>query len=73
MKDAKPIKTPMMTNGHLDLNIRVKSVYQKEYQSMRGFLLYLCASRPDIILSVCIVQDLKPTLMNVILGSLRES
>jgi hypothetical protein len=31
MKDAKPIKTPTGTNGHL----------------------YLCASRPDIMLSVC--------------------
>jgi hypothetical protein len=51
MKDAKPIKTPMGTNGHLDLNTGGKSVYQ--YQSMIESLLYLCASRPDIMLSVC--------------------
>jgi hypothetical protein len=54
MKDAKPIKTPMGTNGHLDLNTRGKSVDQKVYRSMIGSLLYLCASRPDIMLSVCI-------------------
>jgi hypothetical protein len=30
-----------------------KSVDQKAYRSMIGSLLYLCASRPDIILSVC--------------------
>jgi hypothetical protein len=30
-----------------------KSVDQKVYQSMIGSLLYLCASRPDIMLSVC--------------------
>ena len=53
MKDAKPIKTPMGTNGHLDLDTRGKSVDQKVYRSMIGSLLYLCASRPDIMLSVC--------------------
>jgi hypothetical protein len=53
MKDAKPIKTPMGTNGHLDLDTGGKSVDQKVYRSMIGSLLYLCASRPDIMLSVC--------------------
>jgi hypothetical protein len=53
MKDAKPAKTPMGTDGHLDLNKRGKSVDQKAYWSMIGSLLYLCASRPDIMLSVC--------------------
>jgi hypothetical protein len=53
MKDVKPIKTPMGTNGHLDLDTRGKSVDQKVYRSMIGSLLYLCASRPDIMLSVC--------------------
>jgi hypothetical protein len=53
MKDAKPIKTPMGTNGHLDLDTEGKSIDQKEYRSMIGSLLYLCASRLDIMLSVC--------------------
>jgi hypothetical protein len=53
MKDAKPIKTPMGTNGHLDLDTRGNSVDQKVYRSMIGFLLYLCASRLDIMLSIC--------------------
>jgi hypothetical protein len=53
MKDAKPAKTPMGTDGHLDLNKGGKSVDQKAYRSMIGSLLYLCASRPDIMLSVC--------------------
>jgi hypothetical protein len=52
MKNAKPIKTPMGTNGHLDLDTGGKTVDQKVYWSMIGSLLYLCASRPDIILSV---------------------
>jgi hypothetical protein len=53
MKDAKPAKTPMGTDGHVDLNKQGKSVDQKAYQSMIGSLLYLCASRLDIMLSVC--------------------
>jgi hypothetical protein len=53
MKDAKPAKTSMETNEHLDLNKGGKSVDQKAYRSMIGSLLYLCASRPDIMLSVC--------------------
>jgi transposase InsO family protein len=53
MKDAKPIKTSMGTNGHLDLDMGGKSVDQKVYRSMIGSLLYLCASRPDIMLSLC--------------------
>jgi hypothetical protein len=52
MKDAKPIKTPMGTNGHLDLDTGGTSVDQKVYRSMIGSLLYLCASRSDIMLSV---------------------
>jgi hypothetical protein len=50
---AKPIKTHMGTNGHLDLDLGGTSVNQKVYRSMIGSLLYLCASRPDIMLSVC--------------------
>jgi hypothetical protein len=53
MKDAKPAKTPMGTDGYLDLNKGGKSVDQKTYRSMIGSLLYLCASRPNIMLSVC--------------------
>jgi hypothetical protein len=53
MKDAKPAKTPMGTDQHVDLNKGGKSVDQKAYRSMIGSLLYLCASRLDIMLSVC--------------------
>jgi hypothetical protein len=53
MDKAKPIKTPMDTNDHLDLDLGGTSVDQKAYRSMIGYLLYLYASRPDIMLSVC--------------------
>jgi hypothetical protein len=54
MKDTKPAKTPLGTDGHLDLNAGDKSVDQKVYRSMIGSFLYHCASRPDIMHSVCI-------------------
>jgi hypothetical protein len=38
MKDAKPAKTPMGTDGHVDLNKGGKSVDQKAYRSMIGSL-----------------------------------
>ena len=53
LEDVKPIKTPMPTNGHMDLNGEGKLVDQKLYRSMIGSLLYLTASRPDIMFSVC--------------------
>jgi hypothetical protein len=54
MKDAKLAKMPMGTYKHLDLNAGGKSVDQKVHWFMIGSLLYLCASRPDVMLSVCI-------------------
>jgi hypothetical protein len=53
MEKAKHAKTPMSSNRHLDLNEEGKPVDQRLYRSMIGSLLYLCASRPDIMLSVC--------------------
>jgi hypothetical protein len=53
MNKVKPIKTPMGTNGHLELDMGGKSVDQKVYRVIIGSLLYLYASRSDIILSVC--------------------
>ena len=51
--NVKLIKTPMPTNGHLDLDEGGNTVDQTLYRSMIGSLLYLTASRPDIMFSVC--------------------
>jgi hypothetical protein len=59
---AKPIKTPMPTNRHLDLNEEGKAVDTKIYRSMIDSLLYLCASRPDIMLSVRICARFQANL-----------
>ena len=54
MDECKPIKTPMATNGHLDLDVDGKPVDQSLYRSIIGSLLYLTTSRPDIMFSVCL-------------------
>ena len=53
MQDCKGVKIPMPTNGHLCTDENGIDFDQKVYHSMIGSLLYLCASRPDIMLSVC--------------------
>ena len=54
LKDAKPARTPMSTTLKLDKDEKGKTVDQKLYRGMIGSLLYLTASRPDIMFSVCL-------------------
>ncbi|WVZ80687.1 hypothetical protein U9M48_028144 [Paspalum notatum var. saurae] len=54
MDDCKSIETPMATNAKLEANESGIKVDQTLYRSMIGSLLYLCASRPDIMFSVCL-------------------
>jgi hypothetical protein len=53
MEDAKSIDTPMPTNGNLERDENGKDVDVKRYIGMIGSLLYLTASRPDIMFSMC--------------------
>src|SRR5215216_261805 len=55
MQDCKlkGYKTPMPTNGKLDADVYGKDYDQKAYRLMIGSLLYQCASKPGIMLSVC--------------------
>jgi hypothetical protein len=63
MQDCKQkgYKTPMPMNGQLDTDVYGKDYDQKGYRSMIGSLLYLCASRPDIMLSVCMCAHFQAT------------
>jgi hypothetical protein len=51
--NQKAYKTPMPRNGPLNADVFSKDYNQKTYRSMIGSLLYLCASKPNIMLSVC--------------------
>ena len=65
MVNAKPIKTPMSTNGHLDLNVEGKTMDTKVYHSMIGSLLY-CAHLGPILCLVCAcLLDFKLTRKSV--------
>ena len=44
----------MTTSTYLDLDEKGKLVDEPRYRGMNGSLLYLTASRPDIMLSVCL-------------------
>ena len=48
------MQDPMTTITKLDKDEEGKNVDIKLYRSMIGSLLYLTASRPDIMLSVCL-------------------
>jgi hypothetical protein len=53
MDDAKAINTPMITNGNLDSDASGNMIDQKMYRFMIGSLLYVTASRLDVMFSVC--------------------
>ncbi|KAJ9562511.1 hypothetical protein OSB04_007671 [Centaurea solstitialis] len=54
MNDAKPASTPMETHKHLTADVEGEEVDVHQYRSMIGSLMYLTASRPDIMFAVCV-------------------
>nr|GEW75458.1 retrovirus-related Pol polyprotein from transposon TNT 1-94 [Tanacetum cinerariifolium] len=52
MTSCDTVGTPMATK-HLDADLSVTSVDQTKYQSIVGALMYLTASRPDIMHATC--------------------
>jgi hypothetical protein len=53
LENAKSIKTPMATNGHLDLDEGGTIADQKIFRLIIGSLFYITASRPDVMFCVC--------------------
>ncbi|GJX22333.1 hypothetical protein Tco_0226778 [Tanacetum coccineum] len=54
LEDSKPMKTPMSSDTKLTKDEEYESVDSTKYRGMIGSLLYLTASRPDIMFSVCL-------------------
>ncbi|KAL3524965.1 hypothetical protein ACH5RR_013337 [Cinchona calisaya] len=54
MKDCKQVGTPMCTSTKLTKDEEGNSVDEKYYKGMIGSLLYLTASRPNIMFAVCL-------------------
>ena len=55
MENCKPMSTPMTIGCKLCVDDGTTGVDKKLYRSMVGSLLYLIASRPDILLAVGLV------------------
>ncbi|GJV55153.1 hypothetical protein Tco_1456158 [Tanacetum coccineum] len=54
LENSKPTKTPMSTEMKLTKDDEADSMDSSIYRGMIGSLLYLTASRPDIMFSVCL-------------------
>ncbi|GJS13015.1 hypothetical protein Tco_0407487 [Tanacetum coccineum] len=54
LEGSKPMKTPMSSDTKLTKDKECESVDSTKYRGMIGSLLYLTASRPDIMFSVCL-------------------
>lgn len=53
MSECSSMKTPMATRILLGTDLTGKYVNQKNYRDIIGSLLYLTASRPDIMFATC--------------------
>lgn len=62
MEDCKPVSTPMKTSCKLTKDDMSPSVDQTMYMSMIGSLLYLIATKPDILQVVCMVAWFQASL-----------
>ncbi|KAJ9547336.1 LOW QUALITY PROTEIN: hypothetical protein OSB04_019879 [Centaurea solstitialis] len=60
MNDTKPASTPMETHKHLTADVEGEEVDVHNYRSMFGSLMYLTASRPDIMFDVLCVCQVRP-------------
>ncbi|GJZ69010.1 retrovirus-related pol polyprotein from transposon TNT 1-94 [Tanacetum coccineum] len=54
LEESKPMKTPMSSDTKLTKDEECESVDSTKYRGMIGSLLYLTASRLDIMFSVCL-------------------
>ena len=54
LENSKPCNIPMASNCNLSKDEKGKKVDSTLYRGMIGSLLYLTASRPDIMFSVCV-------------------
>ncbi|KAD5960593.1 hypothetical protein E3N88_12065 [Mikania micrantha] len=54
LQNCKQCSNPMSSTTQLDADLKGKSVYETLYRCMIGSLMYLTASRPDIMFAACV-------------------
>ncbi|GJY95851.1 retrovirus-related pol polyprotein from transposon TNT 1-94 [Tanacetum coccineum] len=62
LENSKPIKTPMSSETKLTRNENGESIDDTKYRGMIGSLLYLTASRSDIMFNVCLCARFQEAL-----------
>jgi len=72
MENAKHIATPMSTACYLDKDETGQSIDIKKYRGMIGSLLYLSASRPNIMFSVCMCARFQSNLKESHLSAVKR-
>ena len=65
MSDAKEMKTLMHPTTYLEVDEESTKVDRTQYRAMIGSLLYLTASMPDIMFSVCLYERFQKELKEV--------
>ena len=73
MEEAKTMKTPMSSSIKLGKDEKGKSINSTMYRGMIGFLLYLTASRPDIMYGVCLCARFQSCPKESHLSAIKES
>ncbi|WKA07524.1 hypothetical protein VitviT2T_025341 [Vitis vinifera] len=72
MEEAKTMKTPMSSSIKLDKDEKGKSINSTMYRGMIGSLLYLTASRPDIMYSICLCARFQSCLKESHLSAIKR-
>ena len=57
MENYKPISTPMFQKLRLCKKDGVEKVYETNYRSLVGYLMYLIATKLDILQTISVLQD----------------
>ncbi|WP_208092452.1 hypothetical protein, partial [Escherichia coli] len=67
LQDSKTASTPADAHKQLQSDIEGEEVDEHNYRAMIGSLMYLTASRPDIMFSVCVCAryQVKPRLSHL--------
>ncbi|KAD6796174.1 hypothetical protein E3N88_07070 [Mikania micrantha] len=61
LQNCKPCSNPMSSTTQLDADLKGKSVDETLYRCMIGSLMYLTASRPDIMFATCVCARFQAT------------
>jgi len=62
MENCKEVATPMSTSYYMDVDLAERSVDQTNFKGLIGSLLYLIASKPNIMFVVCLCARFQSNL-----------